>query len=240
MDQPVPTIAVEPPKTNRLLFSLIGIAILIVGVVVGLLVGKYIYTPKPLPTPLPAEASAKEEALTKEGDPTVNWKTYTNDKDGYSVKYPPEYRHTFLEDVNKNETARSVIKSLDLDNYTEGEELHTGGVGGDHIQISIYPDSGDSWSEIPVIDSSTDTVIFGGQKALREISPIPFIVIGPIKHSGKIYKIQYDIPNKKSDFSNFYTMLSTFRFLDQEPPKCNPYTNYCDPNSCDYDPLKCK
>lgn len=39
---------------------------------------------KPAPTPLPSEAPAKE------GDPTANWKTYTNTKYDYSIRYPEE------------------------------------------------------------------------------------------------------------------------------------------------------
>src|SRR3989344_6163826 len=37
------------------------------------------------PTPLPTEVS------TKEGDPTADWISYANDKDGYSIKYPTDW-----------------------------------------------------------------------------------------------------------------------------------------------------
>ena len=52
MDQPVPTIVVESPKTNWLLFSFVGVVILATGIVAGLLIGKYIYTPKSIPPPI--------------------------------------------------------------------------------------------------------------------------------------------------------------------------------------------
>lgn len=83
-DTNLTTPVIQTQKPNWLLFALVGMLILTVGIVAGVLIGKYIYTLKPTlsPSPLPSEASAKE------GDPTANWKTYTNIKYGYSLKYP--------------------------------------------------------------------------------------------------------------------------------------------------------
>lgn len=146
---------------------------------------------------------------------TSNWKLFTNDIDNYSIKYPHEYEHEFSEDVNKNETSPYAIKSLNLDSYYQGEALFTGGISGDHITINIYPDNNDSWSEIPALDNSTKTILLGDQKAkLTEDIGIPIISIGPIKHNGKIYSIQLDRPSWTSDVSNFYTMISTFKFAN--------------------------
>ncbi|MBI2326205.1 hypothetical protein HYU91_02340 [Candidatus Collierbacteria bacterium] len=90
MDNPVsPTpIAPKPPISLNLAFLIITLISLLLSTF-------FIYQnwrlnqrlealirSQPTPTPLPAEVS------TKEGDPTANWKTYTNNKYQFSFKYP--------------------------------------------------------------------------------------------------------------------------------------------------------
>lgn len=85
------TILPQQPKSNPILFVVIGVAILAAGVGIGLVVGKYFQpassttsvstiTPflTPSPTVVPAEAV----------DSTANWKTYTNLTFGYSINVP--------------------------------------------------------------------------------------------------------------------------------------------------------
>lgn len=94
MDQPVPTIAVEPKKTHGVFFPLIGCVILMVGIAIGLLVGKYIYTSKPTLSPT-VSVSPTPVSIA---DPTANWKTYINKKYGYQIKYPSNWKSTETDD----------------------------------------------------------------------------------------------------------------------------------------------
>jgi hypothetical protein len=93
------------------------------------LVGKYIYTPEPTPAPLPAEASVEE------GDPTTNWKMYTNPQYPFSFKYPSDYK------MEENPGYISVLSPL-LPTVGKGYELKNGEL---KIEIYIQPS--------PVIDS---------------------------------------------------------------------------------------
>lgn len=81
MDQPVPTIATEPPKTNWLLFLLVGIIILGIGIAIGQFLEIKLH---PRPTPYLAPLLIPSPS----SDPTANWKTYTNSKYGYLLQYP--------------------------------------------------------------------------------------------------------------------------------------------------------
>jgi len=47
------------------------------------------FTPTPTPTPTPIVFPT----LVPTPDSTANWKTYTNTKYGYSIKYPPEFNY---------------------------------------------------------------------------------------------------------------------------------------------------
>ncbi|KKS33299.1 MAG: hypothetical protein UU93_C0001G0130 [Candidatus Amesbacteria bacterium GW2011_GWA2_42_12] len=86
MEDAIPTASViQTQKTNWLLFLVVGIVILGIGIWIGLFLGKRLYSkPLPQPTPLPAET------LVMEGDPTANWKVYTNSKYGFQLKFPDD------------------------------------------------------------------------------------------------------------------------------------------------------
>ena len=103
------------PHPSKTLWVLAGLGILTLGILVGLYGSKlfnpstnqFTLVPTPSPTPLPAEASAKE------GDPTANWKTYVNNKLGFSYQYPSDWE---------------LIPSLDLfavENKKDGTIIQT-------------------------------------------------------------------------------------------------------------------
>ena len=78
---------VPPNKSiSKLLISIVAIIIIFVGVGGYFLATNKTKTQQAIitPTPLPTEASAKA------GDPTANWKTYTNSKYGFSFMYPSD------------------------------------------------------------------------------------------------------------------------------------------------------
>src|SRR3990167_997597 len=138
---PAPTVSGATPKKRNYLSWILGIVVLVVILATSFLIltgkSKSIPTESLIqPLVLPEQTTVADTDIDMS-----SWKTYINDKDGYSIKYPPTYKHTFLEDVNKNEPEGSAIKLLNRDLYTEGESRIAGGVTGDYIEISIYPDS---------------------------------------------------------------------------------------------------
>ncbi len=81
-----PPIAPLPEPKNKIwLWVLAGVSLLATGITGGIFLGKQFYgTSDPIFSPSPATQS------TPTTDPTTNWKTYTNAKWGYSVKYPAD------------------------------------------------------------------------------------------------------------------------------------------------------
>jgi hypothetical protein len=204
------TVSQPQQHSSSKLFLMLGILVLLV--LVG--AGSYVLGTK---TAQPeVQPVSNPPAVQSTPVPTAKWKTYTNSKYGFTIDYPTDYEHTSDVDVNKNEKTPGAIKSLDLENwFGPGESLVSGAYTGDRIVLFVYPDSKDSWSQIPTPSPSAETVSWGGQKALKEVGLAGFMItIGPIKHNGIIYKFQYDLPNNKADTTNFYQMLSTFKFTN--------------------------
>lgn len=83
-DTNLTTPVVQPPKINWLLFSLMGIVVLIAGIGIGFWVGKYIYTSKNVPS------QTASISPTSTPDPTATWKTYSHHTLGYSFSYPQD------------------------------------------------------------------------------------------------------------------------------------------------------
>ncbi len=86
---PVPSIVppIQPPqsKSRVWMWILAGVLLLGVGTATGIYLGKQLYSkPALAPSPTPLAMA------TPSSDPTANWKTYTNDSEGISFKYPQE------------------------------------------------------------------------------------------------------------------------------------------------------
>lgn len=112
----VPTI--QPTGFNLKVPILIiaGIFIFAVGIGAKLLAGKYISPPLtslPSPTPSPSVTSVQE------GNPTVNWKTFTNNKSQYFLKYPKNWF------VHKETISNSEINTVILTNYPANNTSNT-------------------------------------------------------------------------------------------------------------------
>lgn len=114
----------QEPKRHSFLTSKIFLTALVVVILfTAVYAGIYLYLgsqldqiSKPFPTPLPAETSVKEK------DPTANWKTYTNSKYEYSLKYPDSlvvktggYGLTSVD-----EESRIIVGDKEIKDYYEG------------------------------------------------------------------------------------------------------------------------
>ena|SRR3989344_1091106 len=159
---------------------------------------------QPTPTPLPAEASAKE------GDPTANWKTYTNDKYGYSFKYP--------EDI---ETVVCNPETVFPINIVRKHDPCNSDAGGFAIRI-ISPDSASKlrgqYSKYYVIKEGS--IEIDGLKATKfqltrnssEPAPIPdktsYILLS---HAGNWFLMD--------SVESHDQIISTFKFKDTLPKK---------------------
>jgi len=190
----------EKLKANK--FKILG-GVLGVFVFAGAVFGAYRLGQRQIqPTPAPSPAVV----ATPTPDPTANWKTYTNTKYGYLIKYP------------KNWVLRPDEQVPDqIVNFKNIEELYRLS-----SNLSIY--SGGAHTEAPpsAVFSETKPVTIAGKEAMKEVYEKPYGEEGLfewIKFSGEqkvgqiaIYK--HGEGREHSDTLNL--MLSTFRFLEEE------------------------
>ena len=200
---------VATPKINWLLFSFVGIVVLIFGVAIGLMIGKYIYT-KPTPTPIISASPTS----TPIADPTANWKTYTNTKFGYSIKYPliltplettaDIYLHQIaFESPEKAYLSGVIVEVRNLTNLADEVSYRTWRIVG-HIADKLD-------SEIPIS-------IFGlSGKRLNYTS-------GQKQFSTIIIPYQKLVYSIEAESNLLDQILSTFKFVDQNQTYTCPQT----------------
>lgn len=156
-----------------------------------------------LPTPAPSPTT----------DPTVNWKTYTNTKYGFSLKIPSTMNYTFSENINHN--SQLGIKSLDQVSFYEGQPAEIGGYTGPSFNIEVFPEIGNEpWIEEDQSpsDSVSDFVISG--TSVRRLSGLAGVRTGPLKKAGYIY--EFHNINGNNFEKEIDQILSTFKFTEQK------------------------
>lgn len=216
---PISTLPVAPlpePKSKIWLWIVGGVLLLGVGIVFGVLLGKQLYSiPQPIPTPSPSVTSVQE------GDPTANWKTYTNNNLGFTLKYPSEWlqpKETLLststevgfndnltirsgifynQDLGRNSTFVEVVeKYLPID----GTPAKSFTIAGRDAKQVVYK-TGESLFEIVILIPSS-------------ISKDEIVII-----SYKIFPGDTPLQNKQID-----QILSTFKFLNKNS---DPEGKFC-------------
>jgi len=211
------------PWLKIILFSILGVVLAVGLVFAGYKFGQIKQVqPGPQPTPTPGLVA------TPTPDPTANWKTYTNTKYGYSIKYPEDM--FYLEREAKLPRLQSV-------EFTKKRGPTMGEIPG--IEVIVYEDEGlslEAWfdkrSTTKPFEANESPTIFyykvtgkqeisfdgSGSKGIRFVdnqitgAPIPTAIVSAqnLVVSIRGYYFVHD-----ESFQEIYDlMLSTFKFLE--------------------------
>lgn len=230
---------INPPAGGHK-FKILG-GIFGVLVFVGAVFGAYKFGQKqvqPVPQPTPVVEA------TPTPDPTANWKTYTNAKYGYSIKYPEDM--FYLEREAKLPRLQSV-------EFTKKEGPSTGEIPG--VELTVYEDEGlslelwfDKRSTTEPFEVSESPTIFyykvigkeeidlNGNKGIRFIdnqitgAPIPTVIVS---NQNLVVSIRgYYFVHDESLQDIYNLMLSTFRFTSEEAVGEKAYCKEPRPEVC--------
>lgn len=246
MDQSVPIIAVEPPKTNWVLLLLAGMIILVIGIGIGLMLGKY--SPKQISSYedcMKAKGSSVQESnpptcVTANGlrfkgpvasptltpDPTANWKTYSNTSYGLSLLFPKEWEPCITQGTASFLLAPGKCNPPYAEYYLAITVLK------DTQEVPVYMGPGDANA---YTSTGKQTITLGSNKFIKQ----KFIQTKPYEWNAKQYPVGpvvifYDLvdsnknrviefyksPSSKTDEATVEQILSTFKFVDPDKIFC--------------------
>lgn len=173
------------------------------------------------PIPQPAIPTPTEPTLSP--DETAGWKTYTNTKYGYLVRYPSEWYVYEDEDILGNYATR--VQSFE--DLPDGTSEPIGGPRGTQFIIDHRPKSNPSNLAISEWLRTKQKIDESTEKETIDVSGIPSILLLPepanyggrfgysvwIPKNSKVYTIYMGDPKRK-DKEKLFLILSTFKFLD--------------------------
>lgn len=219
---PQPISSSPKPKSKLSLFLLLGI--IIFGLISGiyfLLAGKGLLSPQPTPTPTQLLLTTP----TTTSNINTGWKTYTNPKYFYSLKYPPDWEvKTILanpdpgairisniniranQKIDLPEADVDIIVELNLSRKLPTQEWYLDReknmpivpINTKHIFITTI------FRECPALRVDNDSLFFSKDEYMYHIS---WYVSG-----------NYNQEFKNTSEKIFNQILSTFTFLDQNQP----------------------
>ncbi|MBI2326207.1 hypothetical protein HYU91_02350, partial [Candidatus Collierbacteria bacterium] len=204
---------------------------------------------QPTPTPLPAEVS------TKEGDPTANWKTYTNTKLGFSIQYPSNLKVSQEPQPYKNNLGGTTW-FLSIDDRADGDAAGKTIGTSISVQFNDKPISGESGQPITKIENTVmgieNVTYFNIQnypavKGRQNINPDQngvaqeTILFVHILQGKLLWSITGDAKSTKdAEINKVNQILSTFKFTGATAtttptltitPTSKPKTTYVVPTS---------
>lgn len=142
-------------------------------------------------------------------DPTADWKTYTNTKNGYSFKYPGDYT---LQDIND-----PAIEVYSPDRMKEIDKLNktaTGDRGGVPPSLAIYPvsKSVSEYTKDSAYSNKGQTTIDGitFKQGVYDGLGKQMMFIGDVRGQTYIIYAMEEDYNKNLDL--YKNILSTFKF----------------------------
>jgi len=148
-------------------------------------------------TPLPTE------------DSITNWKTYLNNKAGYSIKYPDSLKQS----TSTYDGSGGVVT---IDNWSPVGNAYA-------ISIYSYADSVNTRLEFNAKINSDENILVAGQNVRKLVGTEiisdkgALIHVGPVKNKGQEYMLIYTSGSQKADPKDvaiFNQMLSTFKFTN--------------------------
>lgn len=116
----IPQEAVPPTQSGKSPLPLLGIFVLVTISIGGFLLWKFLSPPKTLPVAAPTPTPTEVPTPTPTPDPTADWQTYTNQKHGFSLKYPPaSVPKEFSVSVNTSKLL--AVVQFSMSGSTDGE-----------------------------------------------------------------------------------------------------------------------
>jgi len=188
------------------------------------------------PTPLPSEAPAKE------GDPTANWKTYTNTKYKFSFKFPPDWIEAgYVEDdfrafkqvASKNLEEKGVIPydyilvSAGLLKKVNQEGFWNKQADETYFNYLYSQKIGEKRKGDPRYTiTKLEELLINGAKAVKQAEEVApeaeteyfYTVSVYILKNGQVFDFSGRFPNQDTWIKTENTlnlMLSTFKFLEE-------------------------
>lgn len=211
----------------KILAAFLGFLVSVGAVFGAYKLGQRQAQPGPQPTPTPALVATPTplptEVLMEEGDLTVDWKTYTNLKLSYSIRYPPDWSIRILSDTLWGEEIElPQLRSPDL--RQEGDM--GAWVSGGFVYIYVLEnEKGYKTADEYVKDNTEESVVFN--KKLLNFKGLSAVYYdntwgGPstnvcfLKNSEiYLFSIVYQKAEEEKYKRIFNLMLSTFRFLEE-------------------------
>lgn len=195
--------------------------ILIVVLIAVLAVGGYLLynqqtklTSAPQPTTQSTPAPSVNPTESAEPVDISNWKTYTNSKYGYSVKYPNNAVYSESDYPGKDDKG-GIVANIAWRYSINGDYI---------VQIYAYGETVNPGLGILFSMAPRQTILVANQKVDKIVSVDGegnegWVWIGPLKNNGNNFLFSYTAlaedptkPVQKFDKTTFNQILSTFRF----------------------------
>lgn len=198
-------------------YAFLGIVFFCTIGIGGVFLGKFLYAPKTMPTPpIAVTLTPRAEALTTTPiqDVTGNWKTYSNQKYGYQMRYPQDWY------LFPDGTAAIGGENISaFANFDLNQGPRKGSLQDLRIDVRVDPltrsfdDYLNARSEKKVTTSSEEVLVDEKHGVKWTIHGLGTSYLVLVPNNGRVYSIIGPAENS-TQIEIFDQILSTFKFLD--------------------------